>query len=102
MARLLALLAACLLIAGCGGAKLTESEQLTVAEANEAAAYTVLDGSMYSETVDGVDRVIRIYREKPDAKYNELTMREVLEDLASTLEGYRPQLATRLDRALGR
>jgi hypothetical protein len=98
MRVLLPMLLATLLI-GCGD-KLTAHEQTVVAEAQQAAAMNVLDGSMRRETADGVDQVIALYRQKPDAEYNGLTMRQVLEDLASSLDGAQPQLAARIDRAL--
>lgn len=101
--RVSPLIAACLLLASCGGSSgptLTADEQLGVAKAREAFSYTVLNSSQYQQTLEGVDYLIRLCRAKPEARYeiDDLTMRQVVEDGANTLEEYRPALASQLDR----
>lgn len=96
-----ALAAIVVAFAGCGGEQLTDDESLTVQTARVAVAQR-----LGPEAVEGVDRVLKIYRAKPDADYDSegdaLTMREVVEDMASDLEENQPQLASKLDRALNR
>lgn len=87
-------------LAGCGGGALTDDEELAVAEARVAFAHVVLDGSSYGAALEGVDRLVAIYRAKPDAKYDDLTMRQVVQDGASKLDRYQPDMAAGLDRAL--
>lgn len=94
-AALLVLLA----LAGCGGASLSQAERSRVDDAEQHIASTVADGSDYAATLRDVDRLIALYRSKPDADYDGRSMREVLQDAASDLEPYRPELAHRLDRA---
>jgi hypothetical protein len=96
-------------LAGCGAEepeRLTADESFEVSNARMAFANTVLDGSMYSQTLDGVDALIRLCRRNPDAIYEpgegddheELTMVQVVEDGANTLREYRPEQAAKLDR----
>lgn len=95
---LVALVAAALL-AGCGGQKLTIEENSSVASAEFHVSELVANGAYYGKTLGDIDRLIALYRAKPDAKYDGRTMRQVLQDAASDLEPYRPQLASKLDRA---
>lgn len=88
-------------LTSCGGESLTAEERLDVAEARSNFAHLVLDGSGYGQSQESVDRLITIYRDKPNAKYDGLTMRQVLQDAASDLDGYQPEMAAELDRALG-
>ena len=96
---------ACCLLAACGGddtETLTPEEELQVSSTRLAFTSTILDGSMYGKTLRGVDQLIRLCRDKPDAIYEsgdgDLTMRQVVEDGANTLQEYRPELAAQLDR----
>jgi hypothetical protein len=97
---------ACVLVtvslAGCGGDTLTAEEQTMVADAQLAFSGLVLDGRYQSEADEGVRDLIALYREKPDAEYDGLTMGEVLQDAASTLDEFQPDLAAELDRAAER
>lgn len=92
-----------LLAGGCGGAELTSEENVKVSGAFVAFYATVLDGSQYGDTLQGVDDLIRICRAKPDAMYDgtegEVTMRQAVEDAAGILDRYRGELADRLARA---
>lgn len=102
MPRILTIALVAITLTGCGsGPALTDEERLTVAEARMNFANLVLDGSGYSESLDSLDKIIAIYRAKPDAIYDGETMRQVLVTAASDLDGYRPALADRLDRELG-
>lgn len=93
-------LLAAALAAGCGGpAKLTDDEQQMVATAEADMASTVVDGSYYAATLRDVDRLVALYRAKPGADYDGRTMRQVLQDAASTLDDTQPDLAAKLDRA---
>lgn len=89
-----------LLVAGCGGGSLTDKEKMMVLGAEAAITSTVANGSEYGDTLQGVDDLIAIYRAKPDAALDGTTVREHLQDMASTLEPYQPDLAAKLDRAL--
>jgi hypothetical protein len=95
-----------LALTGCGGggdeasAQLTPDERLTVATFNADVASTVLDGSAYGSLLDSMDQAIALARQKPDADYDGLTMRQVLSDAASDLQPYQPDLAAKLDRAV--
>ena len=95
------LLATVALLAGCGGATLTGDEELAVSSARVAFSGLVLDGSGYGKSLNALDEMIALYRAKPDAKYDGLTMRQVLQDMASDLAPYRPVMAEEIDRALG-
>lgn len=108
------------LIAGCGGSdssskpesgattpsdtRLDAEDALMVAKARRAFDSTVLDSSRYRETLRGVDDLIGLCRENPKAIYQvtdddpELTMRQVVEDGANTLERFQPSLASKLAR----
>ena len=90
---------------GCGGEKLTDDEQMAVLEARVAFSHTVLDSSMYAETLEGMDMLIDLYRDKPDAtieQYDDpdITVRQAVIDGANTLREYRPELAAKLELAL--
>jgi ABC-type glycerol-3-phosphate transport system substrate-binding protein len=100
MLRALAALVALAVIAGCGGASFTSDEELSIAEARVAISHLVLDGSDYGKTLRAVDDMIALYRAKPDAEYDGLTMRQHLQDMASDLGPYRPEMAAEIDRAL--
>jgi hypothetical protein len=82
--------------------ELTPNETTKVARVNLAFARTVLDGSEYGRTLNGVDYLIRLCRAKPDAIYQpgdkgeKRTMRQVVEDGANTLRQYQPDLAAQL------
>lgn len=89
-------------LAGCGGQELTADEQATVATARMHFANVVLDGSEYAETQESVSGLVALYRAKPDAKYEGLTMREVVEDAATTLAGYQGKLSNALSDAVVR
>jgi hypothetical protein len=105
---LLAMSLAIVFVAGCGGESLTVEEETEVAEARLNFSMLVLDGSGYGESLESLDRMIALYRAKPDAKYDpdedvegdDLTMRQVLQDAASELDDYRPDMAAEIDRAL--
>ena len=101
---LLLALAGALLVAGCGGDTLTTAEQTDVGDARIAILGNAVDGSGYGKVLSGVDRLIEVYRAKPDASYDgegdDQAMREVLQDAASTLDGQHPDLAAKIDRAL--
>lgn len=99
MGRTAIALLAAVVLAGCGGG-LTVEEESAVAEARYSISYVVLDGSEYEGAMAGVGRLVAIYREKPDAEYEGMSMRAVLEDAASELDGYQPDMAAELDRAL--
>lgn len=95
-------LLAVLAFTGCGGGtELTAGERVMVAEAQYNFANLVLNGSGYGASLDSVDKLVAICREKPDATYDGLTMRQVLNDAASDLAEYRPAMARSLDRAAG-
>lgn len=93
-------LATIALVAGCGQPKLTSDERLAVSEARLNFAQLVLDGRGYGKSLKSVDTLIAIYREKPDAEYDGMTMDDVLRDAASDLDEYRPDMAAELDRAV--
>ena len=95
-----AVVAVVAVLAGCGGASLTSDEELSIAEARVAVSRLVLDGSDYGKSLRAVDGMIALYRAKPDAEYDGLTMRQHLQDMASTLGPYRPEMAAEIDRAL--
>lgn len=87
----------------CGGndkPKLTTEEQQQIAKFNLAFASTALNSSRFGQTLRGVDFLIDLVREKPTATYDGLTVREVVQDAANTLDPYRPELVRELDRAL--
>lgn len=102
--RVMVGLVAVVLLAGCGGGKLTSEEQSDVADARLAILGNAVDGEGYGKVLRGVDRLIEMYRAKPDATYDgegdDQSMREVLQDAASTLDGQHPDLAAQIDRAL--
>ena len=100
MLRALAPLLALAVMAGCGGASLTSDEELSIAEARVAVSHLALDGSDYGKSLRAVDDMITLYRAKPDAEYDGLTMKQHLQDMASTLGPYRPEMAAEIDRAL--
>ena len=83
---------------------LTPDERATVAGFELHVAATVLDGSMYGELLKFIDQVIALARAKPDHIYEhpkgERSMRQVLGDAASSLDGYRPKLMRQLERAI--
>ena len=98
--------------ASCSGEEtLTDAESLDVARARASLACAVVNDDL-NEQCDGlgwvdddeerasVDRLIAIYRAKPDATYDGLSMREVLQDVASGLDDSKPGVAAELDRAL--
>lgn len=88
------------LLAGCGGTPdLTAEQKANVARFESAFATNALDGSRFTEVLRGVDYLISLCRKNPDAKYDERTMRQVVEDAASTLESSHPDDAVPLDRA---
>lgn len=92
-----------LLLAGCGGASLSPAEQNDLGAAETAIEAYVAGGSNaadYGDVLRGVDRLIEIYRSKPDARYVGETVRQHLQDAASTLDPSHPDLARKLDRAL--
>jgi len=94
--------------AGCGGggeATLNPDQAVTVAGFNADVAFVDLDGGSYGDLLDSMDAVIALARENPDAVYEttdgeRTTMRQVLSDAASTLQGSHPDLAAELDRAV--
>jgi hypothetical protein len=93
------------MLSACGGESLTDDEQTAVLEARVAFSQTVLDSSMYAETLDGVDMLIDLYRAKPDATVEQyedrdVTVRQAVIDAANTLREYRPELAAKLELAL--
>jgi hypothetical protein len=88
-----------LVLVGCGQAALTAEEERTVAEARYRFARVVLNGGGYGKALDSVDRVIAIYRDKPDAEYDGQPLKDVLRDAASDLDAYQPDMAAELDRA---
>jgi hypothetical protein len=95
-----------LFLAACGGSEeLAQGDALKVATAEAAFSSTVVNSSRYGETLDGVDDLIMICREDPEAIYKttvggveERTMRQVVEDGANTLREYRPDLAAELEQ----
>jgi hypothetical protein len=92
-----------LLLAGCGGASLSRAERSDVADAEtaiEAYAAGGSNGADYADVLHGVDRLIAIYRSKPDAEVGGETMRERVQDAASEMDASHPELARKLDRAL--
>lgn len=108
MRWIIGLLAALALLAGCGGGSdsLSAGDEATVASFR-ANASLVAGGSdrWYGNLLTTTDAVIVIARDSPDAVYtdgdgNELTMRQVLSDAATTLEGAEPDLAERLGRTV--
>lgn len=94
--------------AGCGGdstATLNPDQAVVVAGFNADVAFVALDGSSYADLLESKDAVIALARENPDAVYEttdgeRTTMRQVLSDAASTLQGSHPDLAAELDRAV--
>lgn len=72
-----------------------------ITTARVAFSRTVLDGSAYGATLRGIDTLIALCREDPEAIYDPdgeaLTMVQVLEDGANTLRRYRPELAAELE-----
>src|SRR5262245_3786077 len=113
--RLVAIaIASSLALVACGGSPeldVLSGEELDVATARSSIASYVSDRNheldddfqesiSYQELVDGVDRLIEIYRAKPDAVYDGKTMRQVLQDAASDLDQDEPDLAAKIDRAI--
>jgi len=88
------------LLAGCGQAELTIEQEGDIAEARYNFANLVLDGSGYAESLNSVDPLIALYREKPDAEYDGIALDDVLRDEASRLDEYQPDMAAELDRAV--
>ena len=88
---------------GCGSGRpgLTLDQQSQIANIDVAIAETVLNGSHYRQTLDGVPTLIRLCRINPNAAYldNE-TIKQDLEDDANTLRPYQPDLASDLDQAI--
>lgn len=82
--------------------ELTVTGRATVADARQAFAMTVLDGSRYRATLRGVENLIRLCREAPLAIYETdgetLTLRQVVEDGANTLRRYVPDEAAKLEQ----
>ena len=106
------------LVAGCGGESAQERSQaaktaLDISIARQTIALYVQDRAHervddsyveavgYDELLDAVDDLIALYRAQPDLEYDRLTMRQVLQDAASDLDDYEPDLAAELDRAIG-
>lgn len=94
-------------VAACGGGSdsLSLDDQATVASFRSNASL-VAGGSdrWYADLLDTMDATIDIAREHPDATYEDesgadLTMRQVLSDGSSTLQGSDPDLADQLDKA---
>jgi hypothetical protein len=82
-------------VVACGQAELTSKESSDVANAELHIINTVIDSSDYAKTLDDVDRLIELYRAKPDATYDGRTMRQVVQDAASTLDEYQLDRAAR-------
>jgi len=88
--------------AGCGSGRpeLTLDQQSRIAHIDVAIAETVLNGSHYRQTLDGVPTLIRLCRINPDAPYvHNTTIKQDLEDDANMLRPYQPDLAADLDQA---
>jgi len=86
--------------AGCGTQALSAEQASEVAGIELSFSTTVLNGSSYGETLDGVDYLIHLCREDPGATYDDRTVKQVVEDGANTLREYQPELAAKLDRVL--
>lgn len=97
--------AAALTACGGGAAELTSEERYDLHSFAAAAHLTALDGSGYGDLLDGMDRAKAIARDKPDAKIegdggDQVTVRQFIADLASTLAPYQPDVADDLDRTI--
>ena len=104
----LATLAATLTLPACGDdpPTLTEDEQLDISTWIVALSTYCIDPSdsdRYGRIIEGIDRMIEIYRAKPDARERASgrTMQQVLADAASTMEQCGiGKWAPEIDRAL--
>jgi hypothetical protein len=74
---------------------LSSDERRGVAAAEAAIATSGLDRRP-EEVRAAVNRLIEIFRARPDAEYDGRSMHEVLVDASSDLRPYRPRLADRL------
>lgn len=86
-------------IAGCGQQKLSRNEADAVALASVDLSLYCLDGKHPVRADAAVDRLVELFRAKPDARTQGASMRQLLADEASDLESCAPQLSRRLDRA---
>lgn len=77
------------------GSGLSSDERRDLATAEAAIANSGLDGRT-EEVRAAVNRLIDIFRAKPDADYDGRPMHEVLADASGDLRPYRPHLADRL------
>ncbi len=90
-------------IVGCGGDGSTDAGPISdkdaqkVSNAEMAFSFTILDGSYYGQTLDGVDNLIEICRKDPKATYEDRTMLQVVEDAANELRGYQGDLSDSLE-----
>jgi hypothetical protein len=78
------------------GSGLSSEERWDVAAAEAAIATSGAD-SRTEEARAAVNRLIEIFRAKPDAEYDDRSMHEVLVDADRDLRPYWPQLADRLE-----
>ncbi len=82
-------------LAGCGTEKLTDDEDARYDKLSLEISLNNLNSSGdYGYILDGVDWLVQLCRKKPDAA------RAKVEDAASELQDYEPDLADKLDRAL--
>jgi len=77
------------------GSGLSRDERRDVAAAEASIATAGLDRRADEERA-AVDRLVEIFRAKPDAEYDGRSMHEVLVDASNALRPYRPRLADRL------
>ena len=93
-----AVIAGAIVVTGSG---LSIDERRDVATAEAAIATTGVDGRSERARA-AVNRLIEIFRAKPDAEYDGRSMGEVLADASRDLRPYWPQLADRLQRESSR
>lgn len=97
-------------VAGCGGdGKLSSDAGSRIAEAEQAVATYCLSqaegglGNLDEEEAGqrGIDTLIEIYRQSPDADYDGRSVKQVAADVANQLDdGCDREAARKLDRAL--
>jgi hypothetical protein len=88
----MAVIAGAIVLTGSG---LSGDEKQDVAAAEAAIATTGVDGRT-EEARTAVNRLIEIFRAKPEAEYDDRRMHEVVFDASEDLRPFWPQLADRL------
>jgi hypothetical protein len=96
------------MLTGCGSGKLSSEADSRLAEAEQAVATYCLSQAEGGDNLDeydagqrGIDTLIEIYRQSPDADYDGRSVKQVAADVANQLDdGCDREAARKLDRAL--